>query len=230
MDVAGRIPRLLALLTVAGCDQLLVSHLTNVRYLTGYTGSAALLAVTPTATTLVTDGRYREQATGELVDHGVTAVVAVGRTRNEQRSLVRDAVRRGGLGLEADHVTWSAQRAYAADWFDGRDLVATTGLVEGLRSVKDAGEVARIEVACRLADQALEDVRPLLADRPTEQAFASALDNRIRALGADDISFDTIVASGPNGSRPHHTPGHRQIEPGDLVTVDFGALVDGYHS
>jgi Xaa-Pro aminopeptidase len=81
-----------------------------------------------------------------------------------------------------------------------------------------------------VADDALGDVRPLLDEGITEQAFAAALDNRIRALGADDISFETIVASGPNGSRPHHSPSDRRIEHGDLVTVDFGALVDGYHS
>ncbi|MFP5487266.1 MAG: M24 family metallopeptidase, partial [Acidimicrobiia bacterium] len=77
---------------------------------------------------------------------------------------------------------------------------------------------------------ALASVLPELETGPTELAFAAALEAEMRAGGADDISFDTIVASGPNGSRPHHQPGPRRIEPGDLVVVDFGALVDGYHS
>src|SRR5690606_2267779 len=96
--------------------------------------------------------------------------------------------------------------------------------------VKDDGEVARIEAAARIADAALEAVLPQLDTGPTEAAFAAALDGEMRARGADDVSFETIVASGPNGSRPHHRPGPRRIERGDLVVIDFGALVDGYHS
>jgi Xaa-Pro aminopeptidase len=230
MDVGGRIGRLAPFLAAGGCDTLIVTHLTNIRYLSGFTGSAGMLIVGASAATLVTDGRYAEQAEGELAEHGVSAAVRIGRTRAEQRDLVRAVAGGERLGLEADHVTWSAQRAYAADWFDGRDLVATAGLVEGLRAIKDLGEVDRIEAACRLADQALDDVRPLLESAPTEATFAAALDGRIRELGADDISFETIVASGPNGSRPHHTPTDRTIERGDLVTIDFGALVNGYHS
>jgi Xaa-Pro aminopeptidase len=230
MDVAGRLERLRAELDGAGCDALLVTHLTNIRYLTGFTGSAALLVLTATGATLVTDGRYTEQATGEVAAAGAPVAVRIGHTRAEQRSVVVDAMEGRRVGLEADHVTWAAQRSYAGDWFPGRDLVATAGLVERLRVVKDDGEVARIELACRIADDALGDVRPLLDDGVTEQAFAAALDNRIRGLGADDISFETIVASGPNGSRPHHSPSDRRIGSGDLVTVDFGALVDGYHS
>jgi Xaa-Pro aminopeptidase len=136
----------------------------------------------------------------------------------------------GRLGLEAEQVSWAAQQRYAADWFAGTELVATSGLVETLRVVKDVGEVARIEAACAIADDALATVAPLLEDGPTETAFALALDTEMRRRGADDISFETIVASGPNGSRPHHSPGPRQVERGDLVVIDFGALVDGYHS
>ena len=108
----------------------------------------------------------------------------------------------------------------------------TDGLVEALRGTKDDGEVARIEAACAIADAALADVAPgLLDERPTEARSPAALDDRMRDLGADDISFETIVASGPNGSRPHHTPERpRRSSAGDLVVIDFGALVDGYHS
>jgi Xaa-Pro aminopeptidase len=133
------------------------------------------------------------------------------------------------LGLEAEHVSWADQRRYA-ETFARTELVAVSGAVEALRAVKDAGEVARIEAACAIADLALGNVVALLDDGPTEVAFALALDTEMRRLGADDISFETIVASGPNGSRPHHTPGERAIQRGDLVVIDFGALVEGYHS
>ncbi|HEX6420824.1 MAG TPA: Xaa-Pro peptidase family protein [Acidimicrobiales bacterium] len=231
MDVAGRAGRLRARLGDAGCDALLVTDLTNIRYLTGFTGSAALLLVAPGEMVFVTDGRYRDQAAAQLAAAGVDARLLVGRTREAQRELLAGpggAV--GRLGLEAEAVTWAQQRRFAAEWFPGTDVVPTEGLVEGLREVKDAGEVARIAAACGIADAALAAVRSQLGDEPTEAEVALALEWEMRRLGADGPSFDTIVAAGPNGAMPHHRAADRRIVEGDLVVVDFGALVDGYHS
>jgi Xaa-Pro aminopeptidase len=231
MDVAGRVDRLRAALDGAGCDALLVTHLTNIRYLTGFTGSAAVLLLDAGGLTFVTDGRYEEQAGGQLAAARVDADVQVGRTVARQREIITErTARTARLGLESEHVSWAAQRRYADEWFGGSQLVPTVGLVESLRLVKDDGEVARIEAACAIADTALASVAPLLDDGPTEQTFALALDTEMRRQGADDISFETIVAAGPNGSRPHHSPSDRRILRGDLVVIDFGALVDGYHS
>ncbi len=231
MDVAARAGRLQAALADAEVDALLVTNLTNVRYLTGFTGSAALLLVSSAGLTFVTDGRYGQQAEGQLAAAGVRAASEVSGTG--QKDLVTAAVAAAGvarLGLEADAVTWSAQRTYDQQWFPELELVPTTGLVGGLRLHKDDGEVERIAAACAIADAALAEVRPRLAVRPTEVEFGLELDTAMRRLGADDVSFETIVASGPNGARPHHRPSHRTIADGDLVVIDFGALVDGYHS
>ena len=231
MEVTDRATRLRAALEPAGCDALLVSHLTNIRYLTGFTGSAAILVVAADGLLFVTDGRYAEQAQEELAVAGVTARIEIGRTGEAQREAVaRELSSTPRIGLESEHVSWADQQRYAESWFPDAVLVPVAGAVEALRVVKDAGEVARIEAACAIADAALASVVPLLDGGPTETAFALALDGEMRRRGADDISFETIVASGPNGSRPHHTPSDRAIERGDLVVVDFGALVDGYHS
>ena len=237
MDVAGRLGRLREALaagaTTAGTDALLVGNLTNVRYLTGFTGSAALLLVTPSDTVFVTDGRYKDRAAAELDAAGVSATLEV---VNDAEATVVEHVARLGLrsvGLEADTVTWSTQRRLAAALDTGAggcEAVPTTAVVETLRLTKDAGEVARIRAAAAIADRALDTVRRRLLDGPTESEFAAELDATMRHLGADDLSFETIVASGPNGARPHHTPSDRQIAQGDLVVIDFGALVDGYHS
>jgi Xaa-Pro aminopeptidase len=229
--VASRTDRLRTRFDAAEVDALLVTNLTNIRYLTGFTGSAALLLVAPDAVTFVTDGRYGLQAEAQLAAAGVPAAVEVSGTG--QKDLVVAAVAAAGahrLGLEADAVTWSAQRTYSGSWFDDRDLVPTLGLVGALRLRKDAGEVARIEAACAIADVALAEVRPRLVEHPTEAEFGLELDTAMRRLGAADVSFETIVASGPNGARPHHRPGRRTVAEGDLVVIDFGALVDGYHS
>ncbi len=231
MDVAARVERLRTRLDGAGCDALLVTHLTNIRYLTGFTGSAALLLVCADSLWFVTDGRYQEQAAGDLSAAGVTADITIGRTAAAQQEIVSELSRAiARVGLEADHVSWADERRYAETWFPGAELVATSGLVEDLRLVKDEGEVARIEAACSIADAALAAVVPMLDHGPTEAAFALELDTEMRRQGADDLSFETIVAAGPNGSRPHHTPSQRSIDRGELVVVDFGALVDGYHS
>ncbi len=114
------------------------------------------------------------------------------------------------LGLEAAHVSWARQRALA-DWFPDISLVATAGVIEGLRRVKDPGEVARVARAAEIADAALASVRSMLAEGPTEVAFGQALDFEIRRLGATSNSFETIVGSGPNGAKPHHRPSSRRI-------------------
>lgn len=231
MDVAGRVERLQASIAGAGCDALLVTHLTNIRYLTGFTGSAAILLVRPEDLTFVTDGRYEEQSASQLDATDVSAEIVIGRSQALQReALARLVGTAGRLALEAEHVSWATQQRYASEWFPGVELVASTQLVEELRLVKDAGEVARIEAACGIADAALAAVASRLEDGPTEVEFAAELDSEMRRQGADDLSFETIVASGPNGSRPHHSPSDRAVERGDLVVIDFGALVDGYHS
>ncbi len=229
MDTGARAGRLREQLAAAGCEALLVTKLVNIRYLTGFTGSAALLVVLPDELVFVSDGRYGEQAATQLPAAGVEARIEISGTG--QQELVTAAVAGvGRLGLEADAVTWAAQRKYAAEWFPEVELVATEGLVDGLRQVKDEGEVARIEAAAAVADAALASVGRRLLDGPTERDFGLELDTEIRRLGATATSFETIVAAGPNGAMPHHRPGDRRIVEGDLVVLDFGALVDGYCS
>jgi Xaa-Pro aminopeptidase len=232
MDIAGRLARLRGRLAGAGCDALVVTSLTNIRYLTGFTGSAGLLLVLPGETVLVTDGRYGTQSAEQLAAAGVDARIEIA-FAPAQREVAATAVAARGrvrLGLEAAHVSWARQRSFAADWFPQTELVATEGLVEALRRVKDAGELARLARAAEIADAALASVRPMLAEGPTEEEFGRSLDFEMRRLGASGPSFDTIVASGPNGAKPHHRPSARRVEPGELVVVDFGALVDGYCS
>ena len=230
MDVAGRLPRLRHRLGEVDCEALVVTDLINVRYLTGFTGSAGVLLVLPDELVLATDGRYRFQAADQLAAAGVEARVEVGDLAGQRDALRSAAAGIGRLGLEAASVTWARQRAFAAEWFPACELVPTEGAVEDLRRVKDAGEVARIAEAARIADAALAGVRSLLADGVAEADFALALDFEMRRLGAADVSFESIVAAGPNGAKPHARPSARPIGPGELVVLDFGALVDGYHS
>jgi Xaa-Pro aminopeptidase len=231
MDVAARVPKLRERFDELECDALLVTHLTNVRYLTGFTGSAAMLLVLADSLLFVTDGRYRDQAAEQLSAVGLEAQIEISITGAAQKAVVAQAARGvGRVGLEADHVSWSQQQAYAGEWFAASTLVPTVDAVEQLRLVKDDGEIDRIAAACDIADAALAQVRPSLTQRLSERDFGMELDSTMRRLGAEGPSFETIVASGPNGAKPHARPTSRAIEDGDLVVLDFGALVDGYHS
>jgi Xaa-Pro aminopeptidase len=231
MDVAGRAARLRDRFEPEGVDALLVTRLPNVRYLTGFTGSAAILLVGPDEMVFVTDGRYAEQAADQLGAAGIPAQIEVRTSQASQRDVMSDAAagyRR--LGLEAHGVTWAQQRAFAAEWFADAELVATEYLVEDLRRMKEPAEVARIQAACEIADEALGVVAPRLGEGPTERDVALWLELEMRDRGATGTSFETIVASGPNGAKPHARPSGRVIEAGEPVVVDFGCVVDGYCS
>jgi len=228
MDVASRLGRLREGLGPAGVDALVVTNLTNVRYLTGFTGSAGLVVVTADGAVLVTDGRYADQAPAQTTAAGADVTIEVSSVGQDQ--IVASAL--GGaarVGLEAASVVWATQRRYA-QLLASQEIVPTDGLVEALRITKDAGEIDRMTRAAHIADAALAEVRPLLLERPTEREFGLALDTAIRRLGATGNSFETIVASGPNGALPHARPTDRTVGEGDLVVLDFGAVVDGYCS
>ncbi|MGH9121641.1 MAG: M24 family metallopeptidase, partial [Acidimicrobiales bacterium] len=230
LEVAERLGRLRPLMAEAGVDALMVTSLFNVRYLTGFTGSAGTVVVYPEDAVLVTDGRYATQSAEQLSAAGVDARIEIV-TGPGQKDLMISLVPPGTrLGLEAAHVSWARQRVFATEWYAGCELVPTTGLVEGLRRVKDPGERARVARAAAIADRALGNVFSLLEEGPTEAAFALALDTEMRRLGADEPSFDTIVAAGPNSAKPHHHPSERVIGRGEPVVIDFGARVDGYCS
>ncbi|HEX9548624.1 MAG TPA: aminopeptidase P family N-terminal domain-containing protein, partial [Acidimicrobiales bacterium] len=144
MNTASRLPRLRGALDEAGCDALLVTNLTNVRYLTGFTGSAALLFVLPDETVFATDGRYETQSAEELAVASVEARIVVTPAAKQREVLAPLVAGVKRLGLEAAHISWARQRAFEAEWFREVELVATEGLIEELRRVKDAGELERM--------------------------------------------------------------------------------------
>lgn len=230
IEVAPRLERLRQALAGAGCDAVVVTTRANVRYLTGFTGSAGTLLVGPDDALLVTDGRYDTQAGEQVAAAGVDVRIEIGNLKAQALALAGAGQAFGRVGLEAANVTWAEQRDFAAEVFPQAELVATMSLVEALRRVKDDGELHRMRAAAAIADAALAEIRLLLAGGPTEAEVALALDHAMRQLGASGPSFETIVAAGPNGAKPHHRPGARPIGRGELVVVDFGAVVDGYCS
>jgi Xaa-Pro aminopeptidase len=227
MQVAPRLDRLRQRFDGAQVEALLVTNLANIRYLTGFTGSAGVLAVTSDRALLTTDGRYRTQSAEQIAGAGADVEITIGGLQAQRDAIGAwlSAARR--VGLEADHVSWNASRRWA-------ELVAetvpTSGEVEALRELKDEGEIDRMARAAAIADAALGEVLPLLSEGVTETEFGLALDTAMRRGGAEGTAFETIVAAGPNSAKPHHRPTERPIAPGDPVVVDFGATFEGYRS
>lgn len=221
--LAARRDRLRTRLADAGLDALLVTTLTNVRYLTGFTGSAATLLVTADGEDdrFVTDGRYETQAADEVGD--LPTVI----TRSK-RWLVEASGGRARLGVESHRLPWDEASALAG--ILDAEVVRAPEHVEALRAVKDETEIAAIARACTVGDEAFDWLLWRLEPGMAEREVALALERRMLDGGAEGIAFPSIVASGPNGARPHHRPGQRRLEAGDVVTLDFGAVVDGYHS
>ncbi|WP_041318070.1 aminopeptidase P family protein [Mycolicibacter sinensis] len=236
MTHSSRRLRLSAAIDAAGLDAMLVTDLINVRYLSGFTGSAGALLVyaDQRPALLATDGRYRTQAARQAPD----LPAAIERAGASHLVGQAAAAGVGRLGFEAHVVTVDgfdtlAAALCAADGaVAGAELVRASGAVEALREAKDAGEVALLRLACEAADAALGALVERGGLRPgrTEREVARDLEALLLDHGADGASFETIVAAGPNSAIPHHRPTEALLTAGDFVKIDFGALVAGYHS
>ncbi|MEU5696279.1 Xaa-Pro peptidase family protein [Actinosynnema sp. NPDC020468] len=230
MPHATRRAALRATLRETGLDALLVTNLLNVRYLTGFTGSNGAVLVAAESddrSVFCTDGRYTEQSAQQVpdlervIDRPCDVVLA--------RWAVKDGA--GRVGFESGHVTVDGLDLLV-EAVGGGELVRAPGVVEGLRVVKDDAEVEALRMACAAADRALAGLieHGGLRVGRTEKEIARELENRMLDHGAAGPSFDSIVAAGAHSAVPHHRPTDAVVRAGDFVKLDFGALVDGYHS
>ena len=209
------------------CDVLIVTKPANVRWLTGFTGSNGAVAVSGGKLTVATDARYAEQVDEQLDAVSVEATVII--ERDVIAALVDSVADDAVVGFESHHLTW-AQRERVVDLLNTEDRVRPVDrLIEGRREIKDLGEQARLARAAALADHALASVLAELPGSVTEREIARRLEATMIDLGADDVSFPTIVAGGPNSSRPHAVPsgpptgdprsaGHRYGSEGSTAT------------
>ncbi|SFT06557.1 M24 family metallopeptidase [Saccharopolyspora flava] len=229
---AHRRDALRSLLRERDLDALLVTDLLNIRYLTGFTGSNAALVVhagDENRTVFCTDGRYLTQAEEQVPDLERVIDRASDVTLAQRLGEEVGVYRR--VGFESQHVTVD-NRDVLDDAAGKSELVRAPGLVEDLRLIKDETEIDALRMACAAADRALADLIEHGGLRPgrTELEVARDLEARMLDNGAAGPSFDTIVAAGANSAVPHHRPTDAVLTTGDFVKMDFGALVDGYHS
>ena len=210
----------------AGADAALITSPANVRYLSGLVSSnAALLLPADGLAVLGTDSRYAETAERDCPD--VELVIE----RQIEPALARLAAARGcrTLAFEAQEMT--VERYSELSTLDGGpELVPLGRVVEQLRMVKDETEIALLARACAITCDAFADVLPSIVPGRSERELAVRLERAMIDRGAETVAFGTIVASGPNGAIPHHSPGERALAAGDLITIDCGARYGGYHA
>jgi Xaa-Pro aminopeptidase len=200
-------------------EPLIVTTPANVRYLTGFVSSNVSVVVDDEKVQLFTDFRYAEAA------RAVPGVEFV-ETRRETVPHLAEVLS-GTFGFESPNLTYADYEALRGG---GLDLVPRAGLVEGLRAVKDDEELNKIRAAAKITDAAYEQFSKERFVGRTERELAWRMTEIFHELGADEEAFETIVAAGPNGARPHADPGERVIEAGTTVVVDSGAMLDGYCS
>lgn len=219
--------RLRGRLSENGHGALLVTSMPNIRYLSGFTGSAGVLMVASDGADLfVTDGRYDRQAREEIADGIEVEIVGdpaleVARERLGERG-------GGKVACEAEHLSVAAWRAW--EEAGGPPLEPVSGWVESLRAVKSPEEVDAIRRAARVADGAFEEIVAWLRPGVTERETAARLDLILAERGAQGRPFETIAAFGERSALPHARPGARVLREDDVVLLDFGAVVDGYCS
>ncbi len=219
---SSRLDKLKKSLRRKSIDGFLVSDMHNIRYLTGFSGSSALLLITKKENIFVTDFRYKEQAEREIEGWDILI------EKRRMIKAIKDLSRRIGikeLGFESS-VSYDFFRKLSRDL----NLKAFKGLVERLREIKDSHEMRSIREAIRRAETAFLEVRPYIKQGVRERSIALRLEERLKKKGCRHLPFEIIVASGPNSAMPHAKPTERKFMNGDLIIVDWGGEADGYFS
>ncbi|MGE7978852.1 M24 family metallopeptidase [Psychrobacillus sp. NPDC093200] len=208
-----------------GVDALLITNGYNLRYLTDFTGTAGVAIVSKDDAVFITDFRYTEQAASQVKDFRI-----VQHTKTLLEEVSNQVTEMGikSLGFEKDDVTYSVYELYKQAV--SSDLVPLSGVVEKIRLIKTDEEISIIKAACRIADEAYEHIVTYIKPGMTELQVSNELEFFMRKRGATSSSFDTIVASGTRSALPHGVATDKVIEVGDFVTLDFGALYNGYIS
>ena len=225
MSISPRIGRLSA---IDGADHILVLRIEDIRWLTGFTGGTAQLLVhrADSRATLFVDGRYAERANDEIQSSGAPVDVCLVTSGQNADEVMASLVCKSEVAVDLQHIT--AARFQSLQ--ERLALVAEPTSLDFLRRVKDEEEISLMARAAAIADIALQSVVADGIYGRTEKQLRNRLDSLMRENGADNVGFDTIVATGPNGARPHHEPTDTVIEDGHGVVIDFGAELNGYRS
>ncbi len=236
-DFGQRLARTRAAIAQAGLDGLLITSQYNRRYLTGFTAhdgditeSSGWVLVTPNTFGLVAGTFQLSGVEDEIVPSGVQVLST---DKATPWNVVAEAIKTDGtkrLGFEKDWISYDRYSRLHRELGTDAELLPTDDLVQMVRAVKDAAEIATMRRAADVADEAFEQLLTEIKVGMTEREIATLLEQHMIELGASGTSFPTIVACGPGGAQPHAAPTDRPVRPGEPLLIDFGCRVDGYCS
>ncbi len=206
-------------------DGLLISNLTNIRYISGFTGSAGTCLVTNKGSFFITDGRYIEQSKSQVKGFKRYIDMSSHLEIIKKNNLLLDGMK---IGFESDHVNFTLYESML-NTFPKIKWEGTKMILENLASVKDQTELDAIRVAVEITDKVYEEILPMLRPGYTEKQVANTLVSKYREYG-DGEAYSPIVATGPNGALPHAVPTDREFKKGDFIVIDAAAKYAGYHA
>ena len=221
-DFTERLANLYEKISAEEVDALLITKVPNVSYFSGFRGDSSALLVGKNFRKLITDGRYTQQAKRETKNFQI-----VEHTEGLYKKLVEELKGCKVVGVEGRVMT-VAERDYLVEELKGVEFKSVE--LDNLRQIKDAAEIACIKKACEIADRAFEKILDFIKPNVREVEVAAELEYFMRKFGSERAAFDTIVASGWRGSLPHGIATDKKICAGELVTIDFGAVYNGYCS
>ncbi len=233
MTMNDRILRLRGRISESALDGIILTDLPTIRYFTGFTGSSATVFISAEELVVTTDGRYETQIRVELTAAGLVNSdykLVIGSISDQIKAISQAVAKGARIALDPNSTSWGFVNILQEFLSQKAELVPQENLGAQLRRSKDKAELAHLQRAAQIADEALRRVIGQLKVGVSERDFAHNLDEEMYLLGSSEPSFATIVASGENSAMPHAHPSSRRFKAGDMVVVDFGATYEGYHS
>jgi len=223
----NRLNKLYASIEIFGHDGFYITNLTNIRYLTGFTGSAGLLIIYKDESFFFTDGRYIQQSQEQIHDSKIT-IITSGYFEAIKEQKIFDS-HDLNIGFESQHMSFSYYEALSKQ-LPNINWVPTDSIVENLASVKDSTEIDSLKTAIEITDEVFTKIIPEIKEGVTENYIATRISYLFKMNGAEGDSYESIIAGGPRSALPHARPTDRKFIKGDFIVMDFGALYNGYHA
>jgi len=205
---------------------LYITNLTNIRYLTGFTGSAAILIVLKESSYFFTDGRYIQQSKEQVNNANVTIISTSYFDSINRCNIFNEKSR---IGFESDHMSYSYYDSMI-NQFPNIDWISTNSIIENLAAVKDSEEISSLQTAIDITDDVFKKIIPEIREGVSEKYISTKISYLFKMNGADGDSYESIIAGGPRSALPHARPTERKFQKGDFIVMDFGALYNGYHA
>ena len=223
---SGRINKLREKFSSYNISGIYINNITNVRYLTGFTGSAGSVLILDEGAYFFTDGRYTEQVKDQVKNCKIYITGSSHIKEIQSQKLLSKDLR---IGFEAEHISYSGFKLLK-DAFKNTHWVETRNIVELIAAIKDMDEINSLKTAIEITDTVFDEIIPIIKEGVTENKIAATMSYKFKEHGAEGDSYDPIVASGWRSALPHATPTNKAFEKGDFVVMDFGALYNGYHA